>query len=181
LPAITTDENTGETNLVSTSPQGTLKNDMGTFNNRTHMWLAAFAAIRENPFILIWGVPKPGRYITEFCSYRVSHLHNSWMECLIGLGLVGFLIAVLITVVTGWNCLIILLKHHQDIWKRNTAILTLCILASAFLEPYLFYTWVDYHLVELLLFLCAGYVALWQEADNRHILNAVRGKLLQKK
>lgn len=180
-PPIKVDEKTGEIKLVTTSPQGTLEKDAGTLNNRTRIWRAAFVAIRENPEILLWGVPNPGRYVTDYFDSRVSHMHNGWMECLVGLGLVGFVIAVLFTVVTIWNCLIILLKYQQDIWKRNTVMLTLCLLAASFLEPYLFYTWVDYHLVELLFFLCAGYLAHWQEEDNRRIWNAVRSKLPQRR
>ena len=92
------------------------------------------------------------------------------------MGAVGFLIAVMFTLITIWNILIVLLKHYQDIWKRSAAILVLCLLAASVLEPYLFYTTVSYHLVDMIFFLCAGYLAYWQE-DNRRILLWIRSRL----
>ena len=55
--------------------------------------------------------------------------------------------------------------------------LTLCLMAAAFLEPYLFYTGISYHPVDFLFFLCAGYLAHWQEAYNRGILTAICSKI----
>ena len=97
-----------------------------------------------------------------------------------GMGLVGFLIALLFTLMTAWNCLIVLLRYYQDIWKRNVAILALCLLAAAILEPYLFYTTVDYNLIDVIFFMCAGYLAYWQEEDNRHIMETIRNRFFVK-
>ena len=170
-----------EVKLESASPQGTLLEDLGTLNNRTGIWAAAHRAIRENPEILLWGTTEPGAYVSDYHSYDIGHLHNAWVECLLALGCVGFLLALLFTVVTLWNCLIILLKDHQNIWKRNVALLALCLMGASVLEPYLFYTTFEYHLVDVLFFLCAGYLVHWQEADNRRMLMAIRSKLSTKK
>ena len=170
---IVLDRDTGEIYLTKNSQQGSIESDFGTLNSRTYIWNAAWFAIRETPEILYWGMPNPGWYVSYYNFFPVAHLHNAWMECLVGMGLVGFLIAVLITGLTIWNCLIILLKHYRDIWKRNVALLTLCLMIAAMLEPYLFYTTIDYHLIDFLFFLCAGYLAHWQEVDNRYIVDSI--------
>lgn len=169
---------TGEIQLIAGSPQDSIEKDLGTLNSRTYIWAAARFAIRETPSILCWGMPNPGEYITYYNFFPVAHTHNAWVECLVGTGVVGFVIAVMITLFTAWNCLLVFLKYYQDIWKRNVAILTLCLMVAAMLEPYLFYTNVDYHQIDLLFFLCAGYLAHWQEADNRSVVNWIRSRIM---
>ena len=171
---ITVDPETGEIILTTDSPQDSIEKDFGTLNSRTYIWSAARFAIRDSRSIQFWGIGNPGEYVSDYCFFPVAHLHNSWMECLVGMGVVGFLIAVMFTLITLWNILLILVKHHQDPWKRNVAILTLCILAASVLEPYLFYTTTAYHPVDFLFFLCSGYMAHWQQADNRYIMDKIR-------
>ena len=167
------DADTGEVQLIAQSAQSTMKKDLGTLNNRTGIWSAAFFALRESRAILLWGIGDPGWYVSHYLASEISHLHNAWIQCLVGMGLAGFLMAVLFTLITLWNCLIVLLKHHRDIWKRSMALLVLVLMATAFLEPYLFYTTSDYHMIDFLFFLCAGYLVHWQAEDNRRILAAV--------
>lgn len=176
----TVDPETGEIVLTTDSPQGSIEADFGTLNSRTYIWSAARFAMRENPSILYWGIGNPGEYVTYYCFFPIAHLHNAWMECLVGMGAVGFLIAVMFTLITLWNILIILVKHHQDPWKRNVALLTMCILVASVLEPYLFYTTAPYHPVDFLFFLCSGYMAHWQEADNRYIMDKIRNRFFIK-
>ena len=175
---IAIDPDSGEVHLIIESPQGDIEQDFGIFNSRTYMWVAAKFAIRENPSILWWGVYNPGEYVSAYNFFPIAHMHNAWIECLMGMGLVGFLIALLFTLMTAWNCLIILMRHYQDIWKRSVAWLVLCLLAAAFLEPYLFYTTVDYNLVDVIFFVCAGYLAYWQEEDNHQIMETIRNSFL---
>ncbi len=174
-------DDAGEIRTTITNAQGSLISDLGTLNSRTRIWGAAFDAIRDNPRILFVGANNPGQYLSENGYFQIAHMHNAWMECLVGMGVPGFLLAVIFTVIALWNSLIILLKHHRDIWKRNAALLTLLLLAAGCLEPYLFYTAIDYHLFNLLFFLCVGYLVYWQEEDNRKMLAAVRDKILPAK
>lgn len=177
---VTVDPETGEIVLVTESSQKSIEEDFGTLNSRTYIWSAARFAIRESRSIQFWGIGNPGEYVTYYCFFPVAHTHNSWVECLVGMGVVGFLIAVMFTLITLWNILIILVKHHQDPWKRNVAILTMCILVASVLEPYLFYTTTPYHSVNFLFFLCSGYMAHWQQADNRHIMEIIRNRFFVK-
>lgn len=166
-----------QTQQPTSSPQGTFLNDLGTLNSRIYIWSAALNAIRQNPSILLWGVENPGEFASGYTHLEYSHLHNAWLECLMGMGIVGLLVAIAFTLITLWNSITVLIWHHRDIWKRNVALLALCLLMSSILEPYLFYTTPAYHPYNLLFFLCAGYLAHWQETDNRRFLDAVRSRL----
>lgn len=177
LLPITVDPDSGEVSLITENMQGDITRDLGTFNSRTYIWSAAKLAIQENPAILYWGTANPGEYVSHGNSFSVVHLHNAWMECLVGMGAVGFLIALVFTTMAAWNCLIVLIRHYQDTWKRAVALLVLCLLAASMLEPYLFYTISTYNLTELIFFLCAGYLAYWQEEDNRCIRRWIRKRL----
>ena len=179
--AETKKQGVGEIHLSTNSPQGSLSKDLGSLNGRTSIWKAAIKAIREDHSILLWGVERPGPCVSPYNHFAVAHLHNAWMETLLGMGLPGLLLAVAFTVMTAWNCLMVLLKHHKDIWKRNVALLALLLLAASMLEAYLFYTYTDYHAFNFLFFLCAGYLAHWQEEDNRRILTAVRDRMMPRK
>jgi len=172
---VTVDPESGEVHLVTESSQGNIVKDFGTFNSRTHIWSAAKRAIRENPLILFWGAHNPGELVSTYTFSPFAHLHNAWMQCLVGMGVVGFLMAVVFTLMTAWNALIVLVRHYQDVWKRSAAILALCLLAASVLEPYLFYIY--FHLTDFIFFLCAGYLAYWQEEDNRRIMRWIRSRL----
>lgn len=171
------DPDTGEICLASGNEQDSVENDFGVLNSRTYVWNAARFAIRETPSILYWGIDQPGEYVSCYNFFPIAHMYNAWMECLMGMGLVGFAIAVLFTLMTVWNCLVILLMHHGDIWKRSVALLALCLMAAAVLEPYLFYTTIDYHAIDFLFFLCAGYLAHWQAEGQHRILAAIRSRI----
>lgn len=177
----TIDPVTGEVTLTTVSPQGSLIHDIGNLNSRTDIWRAMLFAIEQTPSILFWGVHNPGEHVSLYFYPPVAHLHNAWMECLAGMGVVGFLMALMFTGIILFNCLILLWKHHQQTWKRNVALLLLCLLAAAFVEPYLFYTVMDFYPLNMLFFLCAGYLLQWQQADNRWIGNTIRRKLTLRK
>lgn len=177
LLPISDNSSTGEVSLKKYIEKGTFSNALGTLNGRTDIWSSACFAFLEARSIQFWGIPNPGEYVSYYCPAPIAHLHNAWMECLLGMGCVGFLIAMLFTLLTLWNCMILLLKHYRNFWKRNVAILTLCLMAAAVLEPYLFYTTIIYHPIDLLFFLCAGYLAHWQKADNDHILAVIQSRI----
>ena len=160
--------------LGGTSGQGTLANDITSLNSRTMLWSASLTALRANPLYILFGVDNPGRHMSYFSTFPDHHTHNSWMEVLLGLGIPGFAIAMVFTVITLWNGIVILLKYPLDVWKRTTAMLTLCMMAASFMEPYLFLPPLDYYLFNFVFLLCAGYLLHWQEEDNRNMLQAMR-------
>ena len=175
--SVEVDPATGEVYLGTGSPQGSFFEDFGTLNRRTEIWNAAKTAIQENPSIFWWGVHNPGVYVSEYNKFSVPHMHNAWLQCFMGMGIAGFLMAMLFTIRALWNSLVILLRHHRDVWKRNVALLTLCLMAASFVESYLFYTTVSYHLPDFLFFLCTGYLVQWQEEDNRRMRSWIRRRI----
>lgn len=155
----------------------TVEKYIGTLSHRTELWQATCITLANRPQLFIWGAADPGAEVSTFLADKMEHLHNSWFQCLVGLGAVGFLLALSFTVMTLWNSLGVLIKHHSDHWKRNMALLALCLMLNSLVEPYIFYTSAPFHPSDFLFFLCAGYLAHWQEADNRRILAAVRRKI----
>ncbi len=160
--------------LGGTSGQGTLLEDLSSLNSRTTIWKASFMALKANRLYPIIGVDSPGRHMSYFSPFEQTHTHNSWIETLLGLGIPGFAVAMVFTLLTLWNGIVILLKYPMDVWKRTMAMLTLCMLAASFMEPYLFLPPIDYYLYNFIFLLCAGYLLHWQEEDNRKALQAVR-------
>ena len=163
-----------EISLGGTSGQGTLLNDLSSLNSRTHLWESAFKALTANHLYPLIGVDNPGRHMSYFSRFEQTHTHNSWVETLLGLGIPGFAVAMVFTLMTLWNGIVILLKYPLDVWKRTFAMLTLCMLAASFMEPYLFLPPIDYYIYNFIFLLCAGYLLHWQEEDNRKALLALR-------
>lgn len=156
------------------SGQHSLIDDLFTFNSRTWIWEASFMALQANRANYIFGVDNPGRHMSYFCHFPETHTHNSWIETLLGLGIPGFAIAMVFTLLALWNSLVILLKHSTDVWKRNTALLVLCMMVVSIMEPYLFLPPKNYEIFNFIFFLYVGYLAHWQEEDNRKVLQGLR-------
>jgi len=177
IPPINTDDATNQVSLKTESSQRSFIEDLASFNSRTAIWKFTFLALQEDPNTLLFGCSCPGDYISIHTPYPVAHSHNAWLECLLGLGIPGFSIALAFTLFAFWNSVMILLKHTQDVWKRTIALLVLCLMVAALMEPYLFLTTEDYHIFNFVFFLCTGYLVHWQEEDNRNMLAAVRKRL----
>lgn len=156
------DQETGEVKIKSQNKQKSLGSDMKTLNGRTKIWKSAYSAMRDNKRILLWGTEYVGTAISVYNSFEVVHAHNSWMEMLMKEGLPGLLIALIYTWIAVRSGLFLLLKGGVSLEKKILAMLTLCILVTGFLEPYLFITNVYYHVMDFAFFFCTGYLKLWQ-------------------
>lgn len=155
-------EETGEVTLKGINGQGSLANDFWTFNGRTAIWKAAYYAIMTERSVRLWGTPDTGALITPYNSFMVGHSHNSWVEVLLALGVPGLLMALVFTAIAGWNSLAILFGQ-QDMWKKCVAVLVICLMAAALMEPYLFYGHRFYPFFDFLFFLCIGYMTQWRK------------------
>jgi len=147
--------------MIGQNWQGSLANDMRTLNGRTVIWKSALSAVRDNKVLALCGTEYVGIVISAYNSFPVIHAHNSWMEALMRMGIPGLLLALVFTAVSVWSALRLFFRKDTEIWKRIIVMMTMCLLAAGFLEPYLFITNVYYHVLDFMFFFCTGYLDFW--------------------
>lgn len=151
--------------LVANEYQGTLSGDLKTLNGRTYIWKYALAALGENPRIKFIGTEYVEMILSRYIASPLYHTHNSWLEALYRMGLPGLAAALVITVLAVWSALVVLWRN-TDLWKSCIALLTLCLLGCAMLEPYLFVADVSYFYLDFLFLMCLGYLCLWRKEKD---------------
>ena len=155
------EETTAETVLRPQQHQGTLLDDMRTLNNRTVIWRNTLIGLEENPRVKYIGTEYVEMILTRYASGTIYHTHNSWLEVLYRMGLPGLGAALVMTVLAVWSAAVVLWRN-SDLWKSCVALLTLCLLGCALLEPYLFVVDVSYYYLDFLFLMCLGYLCLWR-------------------
>ncbi len=72
--------------------QRTFSQSFGTFSMRTEIWEAGVEYIKQNPRVLLFGSTdgQVSRIPRWQLGRSVSHMHNSWLEMLIQVGVLGF-------------------------------------------------------------------------------------------
>lgn len=162
-PSSAEEEAVPDVYIPGDSGQGTLLNDLKTLNGRTWIWEGAVRAMKNEPEFLLRGTSYVGPAISRnmLHSFEVEHAHNSWMEVLLGFGLPGLVLALYFTWLAVKNGLLILFRDSR-MWRKCVALLTLCLLVTGFLEPYLFTGYIFYNFINLIFFLCVGYLDAWQ-------------------
>lgn len=151
----------GEIVITTENPQGSLVNDMASLNGRTYIWKSALQAIRDNKALALWGTEYSGTMISVYNSFPVEHSHNSWMEVLLRAGIPGLLIALIFTLLSAVRAAELLLSSRTELWKKIIAMLTMCVMVSGFLEPYLFGGKAYYHVIDFIFLFCTGYLDFW--------------------
>ena len=153
--------------LQGDNEQRSLSKDMRTLNGRTLIWKAALKAIRNDKKLALWGTEYSGTYITVYSPIPVVHAHNSWMETLMRMGLPGLMMSLVFTALSVWSAAKLILSPETLIWKKIIAILAMCVMASGFLEPYLFLTNVYYHVTDFIFFFLTGYLDFWSNRKEK--------------
>lgn len=151
----------GEIVITTENPQGSLVSDMASLNGRTYIWKSALQAIRDNKALALWGTEYSGTVISVYNSFPVEHSHNSWMEVLLRAGIPGLLIALMFTLLSAVRAAELLLSSRTELWKKIIAMLTMCVMVSGFLEPYLFGGKAYYHVIDFIFLFCTGYLDFW--------------------
>ena len=147
--------------LVSEQYQGTLAGDLKTLNGRTEIWRTALMGLEDNPRVKYIGTEYVDMILSRYAPGTIYHTHNSWLEALYRMGLPGLGAALVITVLAVWSAVVVLWRN-TDLWKSCIALLTLCLMGCAMLEPYLFVVDVSYFYLDFLFFMCLGYLCLWR-------------------
>jgi O-antigen ligase len=158
--------NLNEEILQGDNPQGSLTDDMRTLNGRTYIWKSAFQAIRDNKRLALFGTEYSGTVISVYNPFEVVHGHNSWVEAQLRMGLPGLLLSLVFTALALWSGLKLILNPGVEIWKKIIAMLTMCVMATGFLEPYLFITNVYYHVTDFAFFFLTGYLDRWANNEK---------------
>ena len=148
--------------ILGDNEQGTLSKDMRTLNGRTGIWGAALKAIRDSKALMLWGTEYSGTIISAYHpQFPVVHAHNAWMETLMRMGIPGLLMSLVFTALSVWSAAKLILSAETVLWKKIIAMLAMCVMASGFLEPYLFITNVYYHVTDFAFFFLTGYLDFW--------------------
>lgn len=135
--------------------QGSLKEDMGSFNGRTGTWKIVVDAVKNNRELRLFGTSQFRKNIRQ----DMAHSHNSWLEMLVYLGLPGLLFSLVLTI----EILIALARvflFSRDKMQLVLALFVLCMLPIGVMEPFLFCT---AHLGDLFILVC-GYLWAWGKA-----------------
>ena len=154
--------------LTGKNEQHGLAEDMRSLNGRTDIWKSALSAIRDNKRLALWGTEYVGIAISAYNPFEVLHSHNSWMESLMRLGVPGLAMALVFTLLSAWSAAKLLLSPATEFWKKIVAMLAMCVMASGFLEPYLFITNVYYHVTDFMFFFLTGYLDFWSNCKQKN-------------
>ena len=69
---------------------------------------------------------------------------------------------------SAWSAAKLLLSPATELWKKIVAMLAMCVMASGFLEPYLFITNVYYHVTDFMFFFLTGYLDFWSNCKQNN-------------
>jgi O-antigen ligase len=91
------------TEIVTTLERGQVEGSLNTLTGRTVFWSAAIDAFEDRP-ITGFGYGAGGRYeaLRRIGLDQYSHLHNGYLESLVGVGLLGFIPFMLATLRMMW-------------------------------------------------------------------------------
>ena len=148
--------------LKTQNGQDTFAGSMKTLNGRTEIWAAAMQALRDHPHILLTGTEHAGDIISPYWTRMDTlHAHNSWLQALFQLGIPGLLAALALTGMAVWNG-VALLWRNDNLTHSCVAMVVLCLLGCAMLEPYLFTVNAQFHYFDFLFLLSLGYMNQWR-------------------
>lgn len=148
--------------LKTENGQGSFAHSMKSLNGRTEIWAAAMESLRDNPRILLLGTENAGEIISPYwVRMDTLHAHNAWIQTLFQLGLPGLLAALALTGLALWDG-VVLLWRNDCMLHSCVAMVTLCLMGCAVMEPYLFTVYGQYHYFDFLFLLCLGYMDQWR-------------------
>ena len=147
--------------LGTVNGQGSFSNDMGTFNGRTRIWRYTLEGMMKEPSMFLWGTDDSGQF------GWADHTHNAWIETLVHMGIPGLLLSLVFTVQAVWSAICLLWYPQVSLEKKIISMLALGCLVSGVLEPFLFFTQDTWHFLDIMFFLCLGYMVQWRKNIHR--------------
>lgn len=113
-PSAVSEESLPQTDDSEAKEQETFKPrdfamEMGSLNGRLVIWKGAVNALRANPKVLLKGVGNSNveGFVDPYrlTSYYVVHVHNSFLQTFIALGLPGFMLVLAFLSLLCWRCM----------------------------------------------------------------------------
>lgn len=145
-----------------TKTRNSFGSDFWTMNNRTGIWSSAINTMNANPIYWFRGAAQPGVTAIEGGNdFGVMHLHNAWIQMLVGFGVPGLLIALYFTFLALRGALWALIGKGSSMWQKSVALLMLCMLVAGMLEPFLFTGYLYCHFITVVSMMCIGYLNHW--------------------
>jgi O-antigen ligase len=146
---------------VVAQPQRGLLEGVTTLNSRTEIWSAALRTIASNPSMLLRGVTMERVMLTVAPQvpeeHPFVHLHNSYLEALLGMGLPGFGLLLAMLWVFGRASLRLMLDVGEttDLGTRFLPAVLVASLIIGMMEPFYFS---GQYFMDRLFFIVAGLV-----------------------
>lgn len=148
-------------NLKTENGQATFAKSMKNLNGRTEIWDAAMRSLADHPRILLTGTERAGEIISPYWKMNVQHAHSAWVQALLQMGLPGLFFALALTGLAAWS-IVALLWRNDCLLHSCVALVTLCLMGCAVMEPYLFTVYAQFHYFDFLFMLCLGYLNQWR-------------------
>lgn len=140
--------------------QGSVLQDMKSFNNRDKIWGAVLHAVRDHRSVFLFGTANISELLSQYF-YPLEHAHNSWLQILVGLGIVGFGFALYLTWLTMKNAFLLIFTKKASIAQKIVSLTAVALLGAEFFEVYIFYTAYPTNMIQAAFMLCAGYTIYW--------------------
>ena len=118
--------------------QRTFAQSFGTFSMRTEIWKTGVEYIKKNPRVLLFGSTdgQVSRIPRWYLGRSVSHMHNTWLEMLIQVGVLGFAAYVFIIGRMMLASARQVLNAALPVWQRILAAAPVVMLVCTLMEIY---------------------------------------------
>jgi len=130
--------------------------DLRTMTGRTGIFANIINLIRNQPDILLTGMLNSTMDSVVMEVTGVYHAHNAYLQTLLNMGLVGLVIALVLTVRTIWLSVKVIFSRKAAFGDQVLAVMLLSFLVTTIPEPYLFSNYL--YITNFLYLLIYGYV-----------------------
>lgn len=128
---------------------------------RAAAWKSVLQSIAEHPAVLLIGARNPGELVAAHYYKPLSQCHNSWLQVLLEMGIVGLVLAVFITYLAVKNGIVLLFCRKTQLYQKIVCMLMLGIMLQHTMESGLFLSRYSYNLPNMVFLFCLGYVISW--------------------
>lgn len=133
------------------------------FGGRVSIWKGALRVLAENPRFLLFGVRDHQRCI-PFRKDFAYHAHNSWLETLMQLGIIGLAFACWLTYLAVRHAFSLVFLKKCPRYQKLVCVCMIGLMVSQLVEVYLFIGSYPSNFANMLFLFCLGYLICWDQA-----------------